>query len=163
MEERRLFEEYNSVVGVRSQMHIALTDSGPKHQVFIPTERTGPQQTNALTPTTTIKEDMPLLTTYHPINTLVIGIECLVLLLFLSTFYFICYRHRRQPTKTHTFELQSCPHSPTDILVPGDFTSPDSDPPRPAPAYLIGSRHNLQLDRPVRTTTNPWIGRRLNR
>ena len=43
-EERRLFEEDHGVVGMGSQMHIALTDSSPIHRVFIPTERTGPQQ-----------------------------------------------------------------------------------------------------------------------
>jgi len=43
-EERGLFKEDHGVVGMGSQMHIALTDSSPRHQVFIPTERTGPQQ-----------------------------------------------------------------------------------------------------------------------
>jgi hypothetical protein len=107
--------------------------------------------------------DMLLLTAYHPINALIIGIECLILLLFLSIFYFIYYRRRCQPIGTHTFKLQSCPHSATDILVPGDSASPDSNPTQPPPAFLIGSWHNLQLDRSVRTTMNPWIGRQLNR
>jgi len=43
-EERGLLEEDHGVIGVGSQMHIALTDSSPRHQVFIPVERTGPQQ-----------------------------------------------------------------------------------------------------------------------
>jgi hypothetical protein len=43
-EERGLLKEDHGVVGMGSQVHIALTDSNPRHQVLIPVERTGPQQ-----------------------------------------------------------------------------------------------------------------------